>query len=406
MSNMPSHPTLPAKSKVKPTLLILALIMMINALSYGVIIPLIYPLAEKFGLGATGLSWLIASFSLAQFLATPIIGRLSDRFGRKPLLLISVAGSAISMAMMALASSWSGLFLARIIDGVTGGNNSVAQAAIADSTSGADRAKAFGLLGAAFGFGFLFGPALGGLLGHYNLMAPFWFASGLAVLAVVLGALFLKETLPVSSQKAVKLEHLFHGKQLFSALLTPMVGILFILTLLLSMAQSSFIIGIQTISFDVLKLSTKTFGLILGSVGIVSVIMQAGVIRIAIKLVKKEWLLIFSLLGSSLTLTAFYFHQDLQWFVGLNVLYTIFISLGAPVVSSLISERTHAEDQGYVLGLNQAYMALGMIIGPLLAGLVATLLSLENIFFLSAGVLGLGLLASRWLFVSGKKVDL
>jgi len=392
-------------STSKSTLPILALIMMINALSYGVIIPLIYPLAERFGLGATGLSWLIASFSLAQFIATPIIGRLSDRYGRKPLLLISVFGSAASMVLMALANSGFSLFFARIVDGVTGGNNSVAQAAIADSTSGADRAKAFGLLGAAFGFGFLFGPALGGLLGNFNLMAPFWFASGLAVLAVVLGGLFLTETLPVENRKAVKMEHLFHGKQLFTALLTPMVGILFVLTLLLSMAQSSFIIGIQTISFDVLKLSTKTFGLILGSVGLVSVIMQAGVIRLAIKVFKKEWLLVFSLLGSTLTLAAFYFFQELNWFVGLNVLYTVFISLGAPVVSGLISERTKAEDQGYVLGLNQAYMALGMIIGPLLAGLVA-LTGLSHIFILAAGVLVVGLLATKWLFVSGKKIDL
>jgi MFS family permease len=390
----------------QPTLLILALIMMINALSYGVIIPLVYPLAERFGLGPTGLSWLLASFSLAQFLATPVIGRLSDRFGRKPLLLLSVLGSSLSMALMALAINPVSLFLARIIDGVTGGNNSVAQAAIADSTSGADRAKAFGLLGAAFGFGFLFGPAIGGLLGHINLMAPFWFASGLALAAVCLGAIFFKETLSPSKRKAVQLEHLFHGKQLFTALLTPMVGILFVLTLILSMAQSSFIIGIQTTSFDVLKLSTRSFGLILGIVGLVSVIMQAGVIRVVLKLVsQKEWLLVFSLLGSTLTLAGFYFHQDFAWFVSLNVLYTIFISLGMPVISGLISERTKAEDQGYVMGLNQAYMALGMIIGPLLAGMVATS-GLANVFLLSTGMLGIGLIACGWLFVRGQKINL
>ena len=397
----------PKKSPSSLMLPILALIMVLNALSYGMIIPLTYPLAEKFGLGPTGLGWLIASFSLAQFLATPVIGRLSDRFGRKPLLLLSVLGSAISMVLLALAQAAPMLFLARIFDGITGGNNSVAQAAIADVTPEKDRAKAFGMLGAAFGFGFLFGPAIGGFLGGISFALPFWFAAGLAGLAVILGLIFFPETLRPGLRRTVKLEQLFHGKQLILALFSPALGSLFLLTLLISAAQSSFIVGAQTISFDVLKLTSSQFGLILTVVGLVSVIMQVGVIRVLLKIFKRqEFLLTLALIGSVVTLVAlFYFHQNLNWLIFLNIFYTIFASPGMPVISGLISQRTQTADQGLGLGLNQAYMAMGMIIGPLLAGLVAET-GLSHVFLLSAGLLVLGLVAAKNLFVKVKPVNL
>jgi len=161
----------------KRVMLVLGLVMLVNALSYGMFIPLQYPYASRFGITPVGLSIMLALFSASQFIATPIIGRLSDRFGRKPLLLISLLGTSLSLAFFALAQTAWMLFAARILDGITGGNNSVAQAVIADTTTGRDRAKSFGLLGALFGVGFLLGPALGGLLSRISLTAPFFSAS-------------------------------------------------------------------------------------------------------------------------------------------------------------------------------------------------------------------------------------
>lgn len=147
--------------------------MLVNALSYGTIIPLMYPYSARFGINALGLSLLFACFSLAQLIATPIIGRLSDKYGRKPLLLLCLGGTGLSLALFASAQNVAMLFVARILDGITGGNNSVAQAAIADSSTGKDRAQAFGLLGASYGFGFLLEPALGGVLSEISLSTPF-----------------------------------------------------------------------------------------------------------------------------------------------------------------------------------------------------------------------------------------
>ncbi|HCC84171.1 MAG TPA: hypothetical protein DEP87_00585, partial [Candidatus Pacebacteria bacterium] len=208
-------------------------------------------------------------------------------------------------------------------------------------------------------------------------------------------------------RRTVKLEQLFHGKQLILALFSPALGSLFLLTLLISAAQSSFIVGAQTISFDVLKLTSSQFGLILTVVGLVSVIMQVGVIRVLLKIFKRqEFLLTLALIGSVVTLVAlFYFHQNLNWLIFLNIFYTIFASPGMPVISGLISQRTQTEDQGLGLGLNQAYMAMGMIIGPLLAGLVAET-GLSHVFLLSAGLLVLGLVAAKNLFVKVKPVNL
>src|SRR5258708_2905865 len=182
------------------TLMILMFIMLINALAYGTIIPLLYPYSQRFGIGPAGLGILFASFSLAQFLATPVLGRLSDKYGRKPILLICLLGTSVSLALFASATSIPMLFFARIIDGVTGGNISVAQAVIADSTSGEERAKSFAMLGASFGVGFTFGPALGGLVGSFGLAAPFWLASVLALAGTFLVFIILIQTFPPANQ--------------------------------------------------------------------------------------------------------------------------------------------------------------------------------------------------------------
>ena len=173
------------------TLIFLSILMLVNALAYGVIIPLLYPYAKTFGMTPLGLSLLFASFSLFQFLFTPIIGRLSDVYGRRPLLLFSILGTGLSLVMFGMSQSIWQLFVARIIDGITGGNMSVAQAVIADSIKGPERAKAFGMLGASFGFGFLVGPAIGGFLSQYSLSAPFFFSAGLAVISTIFVYFFL-----------------------------------------------------------------------------------------------------------------------------------------------------------------------------------------------------------------------
>src|SRR5476649_3090488 len=154
-----------------------------------------------FVLTGSTLGVLTASFSIAQFFATPVLGSLSDKWGRKPLLLISLAGTCISFLMFAEARSLTILFAARILDGLTGGNVSVAQAMVADTSTPQNRAKKFGILGSAFGFGFIIGPAMGGLLSKWGIDVPFFFAAGIALIGTLSPVFLLKETNPRGTLK-------------------------------------------------------------------------------------------------------------------------------------------------------------------------------------------------------------
>lgn len=371
------------KPAMNKTLLVLGLIMVVNALGYGIIIPLMYPFAQRFGLNALGVGLLFTSFSIAQLIATPILGRLSDKFGRKPLLLLCIAGSAISFVMMSLANTIFWLFAARILDGITGGNGSIAQAVIADSSKPADRAKAFGVLGAAFGFGFLFGPALGGVLGAVSLTAPFWFAAGLAVLSVILGMWLLPETNLHPTVK--KKEPLFNIAKTWEALRSPALGLVLLATLFVSIAHNAYIIGFQSFGVDILKLSTTMIGLVFTMIGLIGVVMQGGGIRFLLSKMKATFLLQISLLLTAIMVMALFFVSTKLNFVLLNIGYGLTFAPVFVVITTLLSQRTKDEDQGEVLGINQSMMSLGQIVGPSVAGAIATI-STGNVFLLAGAV--------------------
>lgn len=380
--------------------------MLINALSYGTIIPLLYPYSARFGITPISLSFLFASYSLFQFLATPIIGRLSDRYGRKPLLLISIFGTAVSLALFASAQSITMLFIARILDGITGGNISVAQAMIADKVEGKERAKAFGMLGAAFGFGFLIGPALGGVLSQLSLTAPFWFASGIALFATILGYFKLKESVHKTAVIKQKHEPLFNFKALVSALFNPVIGSVLAVSLIAATVMNSFIIGFNAYSVDILNLSARQMGLIYTMAGFMSVVMQMAGIKVLLRKFKlKESIVKMAFLGSFFALLGMGFNLDYKQFVFVLFVFMIFNAVITPILSAIISERSNEEDQGLMLGINQSYISFGQIIGPLFAGLVSKI-SVSFIFVFAAM-----LMYGAFLFVqfgqrTGKRVNI
>lgn len=391
--------------KKNTTLIILMVIMLVNALSYGTIIPLLYPYASRFGIDALGLSLLFASFSLAQLLATPVIGRLSDKYGRKPLLLICLGGTAVSLALFASAQSMAMLFVARILDGITGGNISVAQAAIADSTSGKNRAQAFGLLGAAFGFGFLFGPAIGGVLSSISLSAPFWFAATLAMVGTITGVFLMKETLKEKNKQPAKQPY-FNFKSIAHSFTNPVTGVILIISLVFATALNAWIIGFQSFSNDILKLPARDIGLIFASFGLISIIMQSIGIKIIMqKFHDKRTILTASLVLSVFSVLPLYFVHTFLPFYIIITLYGVVSAPIMPVVTALISERTKAEDQGGILGINQSITSLGQIVGPMIAGIIA-IRSVNLVFLAAAAIMGIALFASRRVSSSEDKVDL
>src|SRR5471032_2444028 len=175
-------------------LLIIFLTIFVNLVGFGIIIPLLPFYAQTFGASPLVIGLLFAVFSLCQLVAAPALGDLSDRYGRRPILIFSLLGTVVSFVMLAVAHSIAMLFAARVVDGLSGGNISTARAYVADITEPKDRARAFGLIGAAFGLGFIIGPALSGVLAQHSITAPIWAAAGITLIATLMAAFWLPET--------------------------------------------------------------------------------------------------------------------------------------------------------------------------------------------------------------------
>jgi MFS family permease len=184
---------------------ITALIAFINSLSFTILIPIIYLYGKQFGLNDFQTSLLFSTYSIAQFFATPVIGKLSDRFGRKPLLIISLAGTVIANTIAGTATTATLLFFARFLDGITGGNASVAQAVISDVTSQKDRAQAFGIYGAAMGLGFVLGPATSLVAQQISLGTAFLVSGAVALIGMLMTIFLLPETIQNKSPKSTNI---------------------------------------------------------------------------------------------------------------------------------------------------------------------------------------------------------
>jgi multidrug resistance protein len=393
-----------SKKSFSGTMVVLIFVMLINALSYGTIIPLLYPYSARFGLNPAGLGFLFASYSLFQFLATPIIGRLSDKYGRRPLLILSLIGTSVSLALFASSTSLFMLFFARMLDGITGGNTSVAQAVIADTQKPKERAKWFAFLGAAFGFGFLVGPAIGGLLSQYGLAIPFWFASAVSAIGAVLAIFLLPETKSPNTKVSLKNEKLIDLPKLWNALKAPTTGALLAIIFMSSTGRHAFIIGFQSVTVDVLKFTPTQVGLIFTAFGLANVLVQSIGVKFLLKKFSSRTLLKYSL-GIGLTLVTLLGFAVYPTPFLIIIGFYMFVPPTIPFITGMISVSTKEEDQGGILGISQSYMSLGQIIGPILAGLV-TSFYIPGAFWLAAIIWIVALYMVRRLPKSSKKVNL
>ena len=350
-------------------LLIIALIALVNALGYGIIIPVLYSYSHRFGLSDFQNGLLFASFSIAQFIATPIIGRMSDKYGRRPLLIISLAGTALSFFMMAWAPTALFLFAARILDGFTAGNIPVASAVISDTTREEDRAKGFGLIGASFGFGLIFGPAISALTVGLSPAFPFYFAGAVSGIAVLITLLFLPETNKHIGD--VKKGKLFDFTHLFHALFHPNLGFTFLITLFYSFMFSAFIYGFQVYTVKTLLLSPSQVSLVYMLFGMVGVITQVVLVPLITKRLGLKRSFIVSISVTTFALFCMFLFQSLMPFIAIAILFGLFNGIAQPLTNAIISKETDAKSQGSMMGLNASYMSIGQIIGPVAAGAIA-----------------------------------
>ena len=359
---------------VSPLLLIFITVL-IDLIGFGMVVPLLpfyaYDLAPHYSPQTVNLliGVIIGAYSFAQFFFTPLLGRLSDRVGRRPVLLFSVLCTALAFLCLGFAQSLWMLLAARLFDGATGGNISTAQAYIADVTTPENRAKGMGLIGAGFGLGFILGPGLGALLSkHYGLSVPFFFAAGLAFTNSILIYFFLPESLKDKRETSLSLGEHFRdiGKSLNNSALRYPVLILFIGTLAFGVFQPLFPLFAKVqYGYD-----QSNVGYLFVFSGLIGVIIQGGLMG---RLTKK-YSEITLLLGGQIMLIGAYlilpFTAPLLPLLAVLGMLSIGTGFTSSLLPTLVSKRAASNEQGSVLGITQAAGSLARAIGPILGGLM------------------------------------
>ncbi len=368
--------------KPRSPLIFIFLTVFIDLLGFGIVIPLLPVYSEVYRADPQTIGLLMASFSAMQFLFAPFWGRLSDRIGRKPVLVGGLVGTAVAYVIFANAESLTMLFVARMLAGFFGANVSTAQAFIADVTTPENRAKGMGLVGAAFGLGFCLGPLLGGELTHFSMAAPGWFAAGLSLSAAIFGAITLREPPRAAGAET----RVFGLGQVRTAFRDPRLGTLFVMGFAFVAAFSSFesmftvfglarfpeVFGltqpVETASVDEILLAAPVTGRYLAGIGIVSAIIQGGLIRRLVPRFGETKLAIagpallgIGLIGLALAPT---------WGVVVAACLVLPIGFGLnnPSVSSLLSRAAPSDEQGAYLGLFASTSSLARMVGPAVSG--------------------------------------
>jgi MFS transporter, DHA1 family, tetracycline resistance protein len=341
-------------------LLIIFLTIFVNLVGFGIIIPLLPFYAETFGASPLVIGLLFAVFSLCQLIAAPVLGDLSDRYGRRPILVFSLAGTVVSFVMLALAHSVAMLFVARIVDGLSGGNISTARAYVADVTQPKDRARAYGLIGAAFGMGFIFGPALSGILSKISYTAPIWAAAGLTLVATAMAWLWLPETVHRTQAGGGNPFRYLPGL-LERPLVRRVLVIDFTYWFAFAVFQTTFALFVaRRFGFDVPKT-----GYFFAGFGVLGAVIQGGFIRPIVGRLGDRRTFILGLVCGAAGLVLCTQAHTVPLFTLALVPLAFGIGFGHPTVSSLVSLVARADEQGRVQGAAGAMESLGRTAGPI-----------------------------------------
>lgn len=358
--------------KQNRNLAIIALIALVNMLGYGIIIPILYAYSKQYGLSDFENGLLFSIFSVFQFISTPIIGRLSDKYGRRPMLLISIIGTALSFFMTAFAPNAAFLFIARALDGITAGNIPVIFAVISDSTKPEERAKAFGIVGSAFNFGFVFGPAIAAFTVGFGSGVPFIIAGVITMVAAALTALYLPETNKHMGE--VKQGKLFDFPKMWRTLFDPNVGLTFIISLVFFLAFACAIMfGFQPFTMNILHITESENAILFTLFGVVGLISQTFLVDRYSKKFGMKKAFSNALILTAISLVIMFFSKSLWIFIIASIILGIFNSFVQTLIPTILSQEADAKSQGSIMGLNASYQSLGMIFGPILGGAVATI---------------------------------
>jgi DHA1 family tetracycline resistance protein-like MFS transporter len=352
----------------KSPLVIVLTVVFIDLIGFGMIIPILPLYAQKFHANEWQIGILLGAYSFMQFLASPVLGWLSDRYGRKPILFCSLIGSAAGYVLMANASSLGWLFAARILDGISGASVGTASAYIADITPPEDRSKRIGLIGAAFGVGFVLGPAIGALLSLFSMTAPFWFAallsagSAVAVLAV----------LPEPERHQNQARGVLNMRRLFEEAGSWRLGTI-VATYFVAIAGFAIVTVIYPqVSNRRFDMNQSQISLIFVLMGVIGALIQGGGIGRLSKRFGDVNLAVTGFGLMALSMIAMPMAGTVPIFILFSIGLAIGNSLSQPTINALASRGASAAVQGRVLGVLQSAGSLGRVFGPILAGILLT----------------------------------
>lgn len=371
---MPRYTTTNNSDKLFSAPLIIILVtVFIDLIGFGMVIPILPFYAEVFGATPFEIGLLFSIYSWMQFFFSPILGRLSDRYGRRPILLISLAGSAVGYLIMGIAGTLAMVFLGRIIGGITGGNISTAQAYIADVTTRENRAKGMGLFGAMFGLGFILGPALAGILSKYGVHVPFYFAAGLSLANTIALYFILPETVkPGSYDEQAPRKNRFI--ELIESLREKAFGTVNLVYFLLVTAFSIMTYAFVLFTAYRFGYNAEQNGYLFAFVGFVAIIGQGFLFHKLVGIVGETRLTVIGCLMMAASLAAFPLIGPAVGGLTALLIICIVLSIGnafaSPSLTSLASKISPEHRQGVSLGVMQSAASLARAIGPMIGGVL------------------------------------
>ena len=389
------------------------LIVFIDLLGFSLILPLLPYYAEKYGATQLVTGLLVASYATMQLIGAPILGRLSDRFGRRPILLASVLGTFIGFLLlgfadplgMVLARTFNPqavnlfvlaiLFVSRMVDGLTGGNLSVAQAYISDVTDAQNRSKGLGMIGAAFGLGFIIGPATGGLLSQWGYAVPAFLAALLSFSNLLLIYFWLPESLTPEKRAAMpERRPAVTMNALLKALQRPFSGSLLITRFFFGLAFAIFQTMFAAYALQKFQLTARDTGFVLTYVGVLSVFVQGFLIGRITKLFREDILITVSVLGMGFSLLGWALAPSVVWLLIILTPTAIAGGLLNTLLSSTLTKAVQPQEIGGILGLSASIESSTRIVAPILGGYL-----LGSIGAWAPGAFGATLLAVLSIYV-------
>ncbi|MGQ0501184.1 MAG: MFS transporter [Panacagrimonas sp.] len=345
----------------------ITLIVFIDVLGFTVVVPLLPLYAQAYGASPTAIGALFSIYAACALVAAPLLGRWSDRYGRKPVLLVSQLGTMLSFVMLALAPSLAWLFVARALDGFTAGNMATARACISDVTAPKDRSAAFGVIAAAFGFGYMVGPAGAGLLAAYGHQVPLWAAAGLSATSLLCTAVLLpstRPTAPASTQPLASIRQVVRA-----AAIGPRLWEWFAFLTSFGIFTAGFaLFCAQRLERDGTPFGATEVGLLFAYIGLLGLVAQLGLLRRLVDRFGEALLVRWNLVAAMVAYAVMSFAHSLWLLLACLSFTGIANSLLRPSLLGLISQQVPATRQGAVFGVTQSLQSLAMIIGPLIAG--------------------------------------